>query len=51
MTELYLVPDPDEQPKPRLDWAHLRSLGSLPDNVFKLRPPDDEPPEPEPLAA
>lgn len=32
-------------PKRELDFRHLQTLGSLPDNVFLLQP-DDEPPEP-----
>lgn len=33
-------------PKPKLDWSHIRALGSLPDNVYMIKPLD----EPEPAA-
>lgn len=46
---LELVPEP-EAPKPKMDWRHLRALGSLPDNVYLLRPVI-EPTEPPDIAA
>jgi hypothetical protein len=33
------------EPPKRLNWDHIRNLGSLPDNVFLLPVRADEPPE------
>jgi hypothetical protein len=43
VTETDTTADIIDFPRPRLDWSHIRTLGSLPDNVYMLpvKPPED----------